>query len=260
MKTALLFLAALLPLAAQPNVYCKVSFGSSATMHDLYGGKASVIQARVNCLNGSAAPAQISGVLIDLSLPSVNTIPAADASALLTKTYRNQTGERLSRDLTTGLGAFGVLEASKAITLSAGPAGWVVAGIIAAIQYVVPSFTANEPPLNLANQCDTVSDIMIPASASFSCTMYIRKPAKTDPALPAAFTFAISATPAPAPPPPAPPVQLKKPKAEVAPPAQLVEPEVSQEVLQQRIEKIMAARDAAREAVYVSPWPTGAQN
>lgn len=212
MKLALMSAFLALPLAAQPSVGCKVSFGSSSVMRDLYGGKVSVIQGRVNCQNFGIAASSISGVTIDYSLPTVNTVPAGDASAMLTKTYNNQPGKRISRDLTTGLGAFGALEAAKTISIGAGPAGIVVAAIVTAIQYIIPSFTANEPALNLSNQCDNIAGITLAAGQTLTCTIYIRKPGKGDPPLPAAFQFAINAAlPGTVTTPIAPPVSLRPP-------------------------------------------------
>lgn len=185
-----LILAAAIPSYGQ--VLCKLSIESSFTMKGLYGGKVTVLQGRVTCKNYGTAPVSIGGSEIDLSLPVINTLPASDASALLTRTYKNQPGQRISRDLTTGLGALGVLEAAKVIALPAGPIGLAVAGAVGVIQYVIPSLTTNEPALDLSNQCDSVQGIALAAGATLFCKLYLNKPPKNSPPVPASMEFALA--------------------------------------------------------------------
>jgi hypothetical protein len=210
MKTLLFLLA--LPICAQTTgIPCVLKLGSSATMRGLYGGKTQVVQGRVSCKNYGLDPITASGVDIDLGTPTLDTVPASDASAMLTRTYYNQKGQVISRDLTTGLGVWGAIELSAKITFSSTIVGAIVMGAVAAIQYIIPSFTNNEPPLNLSNQCDNVSGVTLASGQTLTCTIYITKPPKST-VLPSTLAFTLGGVPAtPGPPPVAPPLQLKAP-------------------------------------------------
>ena len=251
---SLLLLAVTLPLTAQTGIPCKLALGSSATMKGLYGGRTQVIQGRVSCSNTSLNNVTISGVNLDLALPTLDTIPASDASAMLTRTYNNQPGQRVARDLTTGLGVWGVIELSGKIAFSSTVVGAVVSSVVAAIQYIIPTFTNNEPPLNLSNQCDGITGVTLAAGQSLTCTIYINKPPKGSTQIPSAFGFTLGGTPV-TPLPPAPPVQLR-PQPPGASNICIMEdtpvagmppcPRVSttSELDLSRLEKIMAAHEA----------------
>ena len=170
-----------------------------------------------------------------MALPTLDTIPASDASAMLTRTYNNQPGQRVARDLTTGLGVWGVIELSGKIAFSSTVVGAVVSSVVAAIQYIIPTFTNNEPPLNLSNQCDGITGVTLAAGQSLTCTIYINKPPKGSTQIPSAFCFTLGGTPV-TPLPPAPPVQLRP-----APPG---EAGLTSELDLSRLEKIMAAHEA----------------
>ena len=215
MKLTLAFLLAALPAFCQaPSAECKASLLGSANMKGIYGGRTSVYQANINCLNLTSGPVVITGVALDLSMATLNTMPSATAQALLTKTYNNQPGQVAGRDMTLGIGVLGVLEASKGLAfLAAGPFGLAVAAVVGAVQYVIPFFTQNEVPLSFGQPCDQVtSGTMIAAGASLTCTAWIQKPPKGAAPLPGAFTFVLvnaSNYPVPGPLPPPAPVQLR---------------------------------------------------
>ena len=214
MKFLFMLTAAL--AAAQPasQVYCKASQLNSRNMKGLYGGRTEMFQTQIECRNYGLAPAQIDGIAMDLSLPTINSLPSAQASALLTKTFNGQPGQQMARDASIGLGVLGALEAGGGKVgafLSVGPFGLIVAAVMTVTQYVIPLFTANEPPLNFTNQCDQISaGMMLAPGASITCMTYIQKPPKGATPLPGAFTFnLVTAPPTPGPLPPAPPVQLR---------------------------------------------------
>ncbi len=175
-----------------------------------------MFQTRTSCKNLGLFPQPIDGVTLDLSTPTINSVPSNIASADLQKTYNNQLGQRFSRDSTVGIGVLGMLQAGKYAFLSATPFGIIVAAYAVFTQYVVPLFTANEPPLDFSNQCDqTPAGLVLASGASFSCVGFIQKPAKGQPLLPGSFDFYLlgsnsGAPPIPGPIPPPSPVQLRR--------------------------------------------------
>jgi hypothetical protein len=214
MKLLLIGLLAL-PLAAQTGIPCTLKLGSSTTMKDLYGGNTTVIQGRVSCKNYGLNPIGVSGVDVDLATPTLDTIPASDAQAMLTKTFNNQTGQRATRDLTSGLGVLGIIELAVKTAkpvLNSTWVGVIITSFVSAVQYIIPSFTANEIPTNFNNQCDAISGITLASGQSITCTIYINKPPKGSTQIPSAFGFTLGATTPVNPLPPAPPVQLRRPE------------------------------------------------
>lgn len=218
MKTLLFILGAGLVLAQTPAsgpVFCKTSLLNSINMKGLYGGRTPMFQAQVECQNYGLADAKVSAVTIDLSMSTVNSLPAAQASALLTKTFNGQPGQQIAHDSIAAIGILGALQAGKYAFVAAGPFGWVVAGVALATQYIIPLFTANQIPLDFSNQCGNLQNgMMLAAGASMTCTTYIQKPPKGYPLLPGAFTFNLltDSPPTPGPLPNSAPVQLRRPE------------------------------------------------
>ncbi len=241
MKTNLFgLLLAAAALASGQGIVCKASMGSSTTMRDLYGSKVSLIQGRVNCFNNGPSASAISGVAIDISLPGLNTIPASTASAMLAKAYNHQPGERSSRELGAALGAVGILEAARYGSIGAGPLGLIAAAAVGVQQYLIPALKAGEAPLDLTNQCDSFPSTPLAVGGEFTCTFYVKKPVKGDPAISSSFDFAINTAPAIGPQPEPPPLQLQNPTADLAEP--------SDDVRAARLAKIMAAHELALAA------------
>src|SRR5579864_3743420 len=161
--------------APQEAVACKLTLEGSATAKKLNGGKLSLFKGRVEGKNYSASSVAIGGVDISLSLSTTNTIAAVDSQALMNLAYVNRPGQRAARDLTAAIGAVGALEVAKVLGLAAGPLGWIMAGGAIITQYLIPLFTAGQPPLDLSNPCDSLQTTLT-AGQSFSCTIYIQKP------------------------------------------------------------------------------------
>lgn len=174
-----------------------------------------MFQAQVECQNYGLTDAKISAVTLDLSMSTVNSIPAAQAQSLLTKTFNGQPGQQITHDSIAAIGVLGALQAGKYAFVAAGPFGWVVAGVALATQYIIPLFTANQIPLDFSNQCGNLQNgMMLAAGASMTCTTYIQKPPKGYPLLPGTFTFNLltDAPPIVGPPPNPSPVQLRRPE------------------------------------------------
>ncbi len=197
----------------QGAVACKLTIEGSATAKKLTGGKLSLYKGRIEGKNYSSSTTAITGVDIDLSLSTIDTLAAIDAQALMNLAYTNQPGQRAARDLAAGIGALGALEAAKVLGLAAGPFGWIVAGGAILTQYLIPLFTAGQPALDLSNPCDSLQTTLTPGQ-SFACTIYIQKPPKKAPRLPSAITFDLAlAASAPNGLPPAPAPLMLRPLA-----------------------------------------------
>lgn len=220
MKLALFVLA--LPLFGQTigttPFPCKGSFIGSTAMKGIYGGRTTVFQLDVICRNNSIVQSQpITGALVSLAMPTINTMPAGIANLLLTQTFNNQPSQQFSRDATLGLGVLGALEGAggKLAIIGTGPFGWIVAGVVTATQYLIQYFTKTVP-LNLTNQCDSIGagsgGVIIPSGGTFECTAFVSKPPKTATPLPSTITFDLLAGWTPSPLPPPPPVQLRQPQ------------------------------------------------
>lgn len=202
------------PALAQPSqslVYCSAHLESSFMAKDLYGGKLGFFIATIECKNYSATPSpQISGVDFDLSMSNTDTVDTGDASAIITKTFNAQKGQQWSRGVNTATGSIGAGLALNAVKITARGAGLIM-GISSIVEeFIIPLFTANEPPLDLSNQCGSLQPMLIPAMGDLKCKAYIVQPPKGQPLLPSVIPFTIlTAPPAIPAPPPIAPVKLR---------------------------------------------------
>lgn len=215
---SLLISSLAIPMAAQTPatqgiVACKLSIEGSQTMKDLYGGKVPLYAGNVTCKNyASVTVGPIGAADLYLALGTINTMTAADASALLTKTYSRSVASQAGTAVQSANTGLGLLAGLKQLSISASSLGWIGFGVGIFSQAVLPFFTAGQPNLTslLANQCDSMSNVSLAPGQSISCTIYIQKPPKKT-VLPGAVPFDLvpSGPPTPGSLPPPAPVQLR---------------------------------------------------
>ena len=184
MKALALF-ALSIPMWAQTSaglVACQLNLESPETMKDLYGGKVPILAGHIYCKNySSLTVGPISSADFYLALGTVNTMTAADASALLTRVYGRSVASQAGTAVQSANTGMSLLAGLKQLSISASSLGWIGFGVGIGTQAILPFFTAGQPNLSslLANQCDALNaSTLAPGQSIGPCTMYVQKPIK----------------------------------------------------------------------------------
>jgi hypothetical protein len=221
MKLFLLSALLALPLGAQtetPVILGHISIENSQFMKQLYGGKVPVLIGNIWLKNIGAEAYTLGSADIYISLTSLATIPASDATLALTQTYSRSKLSILNDIGQVGLMTAGAVEAvSSPFAFSARALGIFVFGAQAFSQGV-SIFGQGRPQLSalLQGQCDgmfTGTLALIPGG-SVGCKIYIAIPPKGT-TIPGGLDFTLVTTAPPAPGPPPPPVKAVRPRSVV---------------------------------------------
>jgi nucleoside phosphorylase len=200
--------------AQNPGVECKLSMQSSVVVKGLYGGKVGVSPADLSCKNYSPTPQLVGLTDIDLSLATINTVNAADATALFTSQFNKQVAPtlgRVSTGISTGLMA---ATAVNSVKISASSISYIGLGASLITEVLIPLIAPAQPslPALLANQCGQVlqNAATIASQGELHCRWYVQVPPKKS-TIPSTIVFVVdpsNVTPSPLPNPV--PLGLKK--------------------------------------------------
>ena len=246
MKPFLLLLCANFTLFAQTAatgiVAGQLTIEGPALMKTLYGGRVPVLVGNIVVKNYSQSAIQVGSADIYLALSTIDTVPASDASAALTKVYGYSKTQRLIQLGQAVAGGVGILAAtSSPISVGVKTLGYLLFGS-AELSQAVNVFTADQPNLSslLSNSCDSLpSGMALVSGGSLQCKVYIQKPARGA-ALPSAIAFQLVPTGPSAP-------GLLPPAAPLGMPRKLLTGENSTE----RLTDALEAR-----SLYESTWTT----